>query len=140
MTWVAIQNVGHERVLYLTTIGRRTGLPRQIEIWFVVCCDRFYLFAETGEAAAWVKNLRANSWVVVRIGQRKIEATGRVLDRETDRELWDQVAEIANRKYGWGDGPPVELTPLNSVSSPNKAGASRRSADRRACGARHRRG
>ena len=110
-----IQNVADERVLYLTTIGRRTGLPRQIEIWFVVCCDRFYLFAETGEAAAWVKNLRANPWVVIRIGERTIEATGRVLDRETDRERWDQVTEIANRKYGWGDGLPVELTPLNSV-------------------------
>ena len=115
MTWVGIQNVADERVLYLTTIGRRTGLPRQIEIWFVVCCDCFYLFAETGEAAGWVKNLRANPWVVIRIGERTIEATGRVLDRETDRERWDQVAEIANRKYGWGDGLPVELTPLNSV-------------------------
>jgi hypothetical protein len=29
MTWVSIQNVAHERLLYLTTIGRRTGLPRQ---------------------------------------------------------------------------------------------------------------
>jgi len=38
-----------------------------------------------------------------------------VLDRETDRERWDQVTEIANRKYGWGDGLPVELTPLNRV-------------------------
>jgi hypothetical protein len=33
----------------------------------------------------------------------------RVLDRETDRELWDQVAAIADHKYGWGDGLPVEL-------------------------------
>src|SRR4051794_33374892 len=29
------------QVLHLTTIGRRTGLPREIEIWFVVYRDRF---------------------------------------------------------------------------------------------------
>jgi len=37
-----------------------------------------------------------------------------VLDRHTDRKLWDQVAEIADHKYGWGDGLPVEITPLPS--------------------------
>ena len=76
-----------------------------------VCSERFYLFAETGEAAAWVKNIRQNPEVVVRIGERQIPAMARVLDRETDRELWDQVAAIADHKYGWGDGLPVELTP-----------------------------
>jgi hypothetical protein len=40
-----------------------------------------------------------------------------VLDRHTDRKLWDQVAAIANRKYGWGDGLPVEITPLSSGAS-----------------------
>jgi deazaflavin-dependent oxidoreductase (nitroreductase family) len=109
MRWASIQDIAEQRVLHLTTIGRRTGLPREIEIWFVVCCERFYLFAETGEAAAWVKNIRQNPEVVVRIGERQIPAMARVLDRETDRELWDQVAAIADHKYGWGDGLPVEL-------------------------------
>ena len=108
----AIQDVADERVLYLTTTGRRTGVPREIEIWFVVYGARFYLLAETGEAAAWVKNIRFNPAVSVRIGQSSIRATARVLDRALDRELWDQVAAIANRKYGWGDGLPVEITPV----------------------------
>ena len=112
MKWASIRDLADHKVLYLTTIGRRTGLPRQIEIWFVVYCDRFYLLAETGEAAAWVKNIRRNPEVVVRIGERQIGATARVLDRETDRQLWDQVAALADRKYGWGDGLPVEITPF----------------------------
>ena len=112
MRWASIQDIAEQRVLHLTTIGRRTGLPREIEIWFVVCSERFYLFAETGEAAAWVKNIRQNPEVVVRIGERQIPAMARVLDRETDRELWDQVAAIADHKYGWGDGLPVELGAL----------------------------
>ena len=111
MTW-SIQDIADKKVLYLTTVGRRTSLAREIEIWFVIHCDRFYLFAETGEAAAWVKNIRHNPEVVVRIGAPRIGATARVLDHEIDRELWDQVAAIADRKYGWGDGLPVEITPL----------------------------
>jgi hypothetical protein len=57
----AIQDLADKRVLHLTTIGRRMGLPREIEIWFVVHGDRFYLFAETGEAAAWVIEYPAQS-------------------------------------------------------------------------------
>jgi len=112
MDQASINDFADKKVLYLTTIGRRTGLPRQIEIWFVVYRDRFYLVAETAEAAAWVKNLRSNPEVTVRIGERQIGAKARVLDRETDRELWDQVAAVADHKYGWGDGLPVEITPF----------------------------
>ena len=112
MTWSSIQDVAEKQVLYLATTGSRTGLPREIEIWFVVCCERFYLFAETGEAAKWVKNIRRNPKVTIRIGGRQIGATARVLDRHADRELWDRAAAIADRKYGWGDGLPVEITPL----------------------------
>ena len=107
-----------EQFLYLTTIGRRSGLPREIEIWFVVCRECFYLFAETGEAAGWVKNIRRNPEVTVRIGERQIDATARVLDRQTDSLLCDEVAAIADRKYGWGDGLPVEIIPFLYYSEP----------------------
>jgi deazaflavin-dependent oxidoreductase (nitroreductase family) len=110
----SLKSVADEQVLYLTTIGRTTGLLRVIEIWFVVCRERLYLFAEMGEAAGWVKNIRRNPKVTVRIGKRQIDATARVLDRHADRKLWDEVAAIADRKYGWGDGLPVEITPLPS--------------------------
>jgi len=111
MTAVTAQSVEDQQVLYLNTIGRRTGLRRQIEIWFVVCRERFYLFAEMGEAAGWIKNIRRNPNVAIRIKEYQTEATARVLDREADRQLWDEVAAIAERKYGWGDGLPVEVRP-----------------------------
>jgi deazaflavin-dependent oxidoreductase (nitroreductase family) len=109
-----LASIADEQVLYLTTIGRTTGLPREIEIWFVVCREPFYLLAETGEAAGWVKNIRRNPRVMLRIAERQIDAMARVLDRQADRKLWDEVAAIADRKYGWGDGLPVEITPLSS--------------------------
>src|SRR5437660_871706 len=120
MDRASIQEFAADKVLYLTTIGRRTGLPRQIEIWFVVDHGRFYLFAETGDDAAWVKNIRRNREVGVRVRDRQICAAARVLDSGTDRGLWDRVSEIANRKYGWGEGLPVEITPSPpSAASPD---------------------
>jgi deazaflavin-dependent oxidoreductase (nitroreductase family) len=112
MMSLSVQDLADKKVLCLTTVGRRTGLPREIEIWFVIHRDHFYLFSETGEAAAWVKNIRRNPEVMVRIEATRVNATARVLDREIDRELWDQVAAIALRKYNWSDGLPLEITPV----------------------------
>jgi deazaflavin-dependent oxidoreductase (nitroreductase family) len=114
MTPETLQSIADKQFLYLTTIGRATGLPREIEIWFVVCHKCLYLFAETGEAAGWVRNIRRNPKVTVRIAEWQIDAAARVLNRHADRKLWEEVASIANLKYGWGDGLPVEITPLPS--------------------------
>jgi deazaflavin-dependent oxidoreductase (nitroreductase family) len=111
MATTSLQSLGDRQVLHLTTIGRVTGLPREIEIWFVVYRERFYLFSEHREVAGWVKNIRRNPAVSVRIGRRRIKAVARVLDRRRDRALWDEVAAIADRKYGWGEGLPVEIEP-----------------------------
>ena len=111
MTCANLTSVADKQVLYLTTVGRSTGLPREIEIWFVVWRERLYLFAETREAAGWVRNIRRNPEVTVRIAEWHSHATARVLDRDTDRQLWDQAAAVATHKCGWGDGLPVEITP-----------------------------
>ena len=101
MTGTSLESVANQQVLYLTTVGRRTGLPREIEVWFVVWCERLYLFAETREAAGWVKNIRRNPKVTIRVGEWRTDARARVLDPHTDRTLWDQVAAIADRKAGF---------------------------------------
>ncbi len=97
--------------LYLTTTGRKTGLPRQIEIWFVSFGGKYYVLAEQRRAAQWVKNILRNSRVRVRVGNRVFDATARVLDEERDRATWERVQRLAREKYGWGDGLPVEMMP-----------------------------
>jgi deazaflavin-dependent oxidoreductase (nitroreductase family) len=125
MTLASTRDIAEERVLYLRTIGRRTGLPREIEIWFVVYREHFYLFAETGEDAGWVKNIRRNPKVSVRVRERQIGAAARILDRDMDRELWNQVTALAEQKYGWGDGLPVEITPAGDPDPTTKPTESR---------------
>ena len=56
--------------LYLTTTGRRSGQPREIEIWFTERDGRYYLVAEHGEQTGWVQNLRTNPRVLSRPATR----------------------------------------------------------------------
>ena len=95
--------------LYLATIGRKTGLEGQIEIWFVEFNGRVYLLAEHGHKAQWVKNVIDNPRVTVRIGDRNWTGTARVLDAEKDANMYMKACELAREKYGWGDGLPVEI-------------------------------
>ena len=88
-----------EQFLYLTTIGRKTGLPREIEIWFVELNNRLYVLAEHGYKAKWVQNVIANPSVTIRLATRSWNATGRVLEPETD-ELYVQVREPARSTAG----------------------------------------
>jgi deazaflavin-dependent oxidoreductase (nitroreductase family) len=99
---------GHS-VLYLTTTGRVSGLPREIEIWFVESGETLYLLAEHFHRAHWVQNIQRDANIRIRIGKREWRARGRVLDPEADREQWDLAQELSRQKYGWGDGLPVEI-------------------------------
>jgi deazaflavin-dependent oxidoreductase (nitroreductase family) len=100
--------------LYLTTTGRVTGLPREIEIWYVERGGNFYVLAEHFHRAQWVKNIAKEPRVHVRVGARRMSATARALDSERDREEWQAVQRLARDKYGWGDGLPVRITPEES--------------------------
>ena len=97
--------------LYLTTTGRRSGRPRQIEIWFTRHAGRYYLVAEHGRRAQWVQNLAVDPAVRVRVGARRLRAHARVVDPRAERALVALVRRRSEAKYGWGDGLVVEIAP-----------------------------
>jgi deazaflavin-dependent oxidoreductase (nitroreductase family) len=97
--------------LYLTTTGRRTGRPREIEIWFTRRGRRYYLVAERRERTHWVQNLERVPRVRVRVGRRAFTATARVVGAKAEPELVKAVKKLSEKKYGWGDGLVVELDP-----------------------------
>ena len=103
--------MNHEKFLYVTTTGRKSGLPREIEIWFVANDGRLYILAETFERANWVRNIRQNPRVRVRLGEVECAATARILDEQQDSAAWRLAQDLARKKYGWGDGLPVEIMP-----------------------------
>jgi deazaflavin-dependent oxidoreductase (nitroreductase family) len=99
----------NEQFLYLTTIGRKSGRERAIEIWFVELDRRLYVLAEHGYTAHWVQNVLASPGVKIRLDTSEWNATGQVLDPAQDGELYASVRQLAREKYGWGDGLPVEF-------------------------------
>ena len=103
-------NFEREQYLYLTTRGRKSGLPREIEIWFTHHEGRFYLIAEYS-TSNWVQNLRVNPLAQVRVGGESFAIRARFVTPEADPELHRAVAGLSLVKYGWGEGTIVELVP-----------------------------
>jgi len=99
-----------EQYLYLTTCGRKSGLPREIEIWFTHHNGRFYVIAEY-KTSHWVQNLRANPAAKVRVGMITFPVAARILLSKTQSELERHVQNLSRTKYDWGDGLVVELVP-----------------------------
>jgi deazaflavin-dependent oxidoreductase (nitroreductase family) len=99
--------------LYLTTTGRTSGLPREIEIWFVEAEGKYYILAEFAHSH-WVRNIAKDPSVQVRVGDLEFEATARALDPVQDAPAWETAQRLEREKYGWGDGLPVEITPITS--------------------------
>jgi len=102
---------GEEEFLYLTTTGRKSGQPREIEIWFTEREGRYYVIAEHLESTHWVQNLRADPHATVRVGGAAFPAGARVVDAAAEPILHEAIQELSEKKYGWGDGLIVELAP-----------------------------
>ena len=97
--------------LYLTTIGRRSGQRREIEIWFTQREGRYYVIAENGARAQWVQNLQVNPRVRWRVAEIAVSGQACVVDAAAEPALNEAVQVLSREKYGWGEGLVVELTP-----------------------------
>ena len=77
---------GDEDFCYLTTRGRVTGRAHEIEIWFARDHDTLYLLAGGGERSDWVRNVRAQPAVTVRVGAATGAARARVVEDGTSED------------------------------------------------------
>ena len=73
-----------EAYCYLTTAGRVTGQPHEIEIWFGLIGNTCYLLSGGRDRADWVKNLLKTPSVTVRIGGQTFRAAARIVDDEEE--------------------------------------------------------
>lgn len=102
--------MNEEQFLYLTTTGRKTGVPREIEIWFTQREGRYYLIAEHRVKANWVQNILRQPRISFRISNQTFSGIGRIIDEATEHKLLKSVHALSEQKYGWSDGLVVELT------------------------------
>ena len=88
---------------YVTTIGRNTGKPHRIEIWFAAAPherDTIYLLAGGRERSDWVRNLRARPSCTVEINGTHYNGNARMIEGTDEDET---ARTLVHDKYATGD-------------------------------------
>ena len=94
-------------VCALETIGRVSGQPREIEIWFAAHPehDRIYVLSGGRDQAHWVRNLRRQPSVRVRIGATWFTGQASEIEGSADDALARRL--LAAKYQGWREGRPL---------------------------------
>jgi deazaflavin-dependent oxidoreductase (nitroreductase family) len=82
----------------LTTTGRRSGRPHEIEIWFAVAVagDVLYVVSGNGPGSDWYRNALADPQVTVRLGGVSRRALARDVTDAGERRM---VGDLMDAKY-----------------------------------------
>ncbi|HLO29681.1 MAG TPA: nitroreductase family deazaflavin-dependent oxidoreductase [Anaerolineales bacterium] len=81
-----LQDLIDEEYCYLTTTGRVSGRPHEIEIWFGMHARTLYLLSGSGKSD-WVKNLRLNPTVTVRIADHSFPGQARLVSAKQEEMM-----------------------------------------------------
>lgn len=82
-----LRSFADEDFCYLTTTGRATGRPHEIEIWFAVEDGTLFMLSGGRDRSDWVKNLQKTPGVAIRIGGENCEGRARVVEDGDEDEL-----------------------------------------------------
>jgi hypothetical protein len=90
----------------IVTVGRRSGRPHRVEIWFGVIDQVMYLISGNGPGADWYANALAAGSIEVDLHGVRLGRCRAVVDPE-ERRL---VGEMMGAKYRWDGDPSIGLT------------------------------
>lgn len=99
---------GAAQYCYLTTTGRKTGEPREIEIWFGLIGETAYLLSGSGEdehgpKAHWVRNILEAPAVTVRISDVTYPGKGRVVERGSREDAAARALVVPKYQPGYSN-------------------------------------
>jgi deazaflavin-dependent oxidoreductase (nitroreductase family) len=86
-----------EDYCYVRTTGRVTGRPHEIEIWFAAEGETIYILAGGRHHADWVKNVKKQPEVPVRVGRTTFGGRARIVAPDTDEDA--RARRIVLAKY-----------------------------------------
>jgi deazaflavin-dependent oxidoreductase (nitroreductase family) len=81
------QGIDEEEYCYLTTVGRVSGRPHEVEMWFSLHGSTLYMLSGGRDRSDWVKNLRRNPKVSVRIAGETFACKARIVTEAVEDEL-----------------------------------------------------
>lgn len=118
---IDLSQFAKEEYCYLTTRGRVTGNPHEIEIWFVVHADALYLMSGGGTNSDWVKNLLKDPTVSLRLAGQTFPALAQVEAHKDEETIRDKMADKYKERESDGSlsqwartALVVKFTPLPS--------------------------
>ncbi len=102
---IDLQQYAAEDFCYLTTTGRVSGKQHEVEMWFVLDGATLYMLAGNREKTDWVKNIRQQPAVRVRIADRLFTGQGRLVDEASAEAI--RARQLIGPKYDeWQPGQP----------------------------------
>ena len=93
----ALRAVSDDDFCYLTTRGRVSAGPHEIEIWFALDGSTLFMLSGGGERSDWVRNLIAVPAVRVRLGSSTYAGTARVVKAGTGED--ERARTLVFEKY-----------------------------------------
>jgi deazaflavin-dependent oxidoreductase (nitroreductase family) len=96
---------GEQPFCYLTTVGRVSGRPHTIEIWFALQGRTLYVLSGGGDRSDWVRNLLMWPEVTVRIGRRdaaELPGRARVVEAGTEEDEVARRLVVAKYQPSYG--------------------------------------
>ncbi len=110
--------LAHGQVVDITTHGRKTGLPRRIEMVFHTVDGRIVISGHPGRPRDWLANLMANPRMTLHLKGRLVAdlpAQARVI---TDLEERERLLAPVARAWRIDHGLMVRSAPLIEVTFP----------------------
>src|SRR4051794_6161367 len=74
--------LARRNVCYLTTNGRVSGKPHEIEIWFATHGGMVYILSGGRDRSDWVKNIAKDPAVRIRFDNQIFTGSGRIVGAE----------------------------------------------------------
>jgi deazaflavin-dependent oxidoreductase (nitroreductase family) len=114
-----LESLRKEKFAYLTTVGRKTGRPHSVQLWFAIGAGKIFLSHE-GDYTDWMKNIARNKRIHIRIGRVSLEADATIVKDGEPNELGK--TSLYEKYYGpapkakvddWFElSTIIELTPI----------------------------
>lgn len=97
-----LSQLAGEEYCYLTTTGRVSGRPHEIEIWFGAKGSSIYLLSGGGDRSDWVRNLLKDPAVKVRISKWHFDGIARLVKEEQEETAARYM--LAEKYQEWEEG------------------------------------
>jgi F420H(2)-dependent quinone reductase len=90
--------IGPNRILLLTTTGRKSKQKRTVPLGYFKDGENFILTGSNGgqpSHPAWYHNLKSDPHAVIEVGKEKLNVTAEQADPEQKKRLWAKLISIA---------------------------------------------